>query len=95
MDPFSGFPSMSPVGLYWTSLSGPEVQQIFKVGTHQKSDVLLPGGRTFITWNNGEKIQKKNPNKILKIFFQFFSFFGLDFFDTKFVFKNLTCEYEK
>ena len=39
----------SHLGLYRTSLSGPEVRQSFKVRTHQKPDVLLPGRRTFIT----------------------------------------------
>ena len=47
------------LGLYRTSLSCPEVRQIFKVQTHQKPDVFLPGRRTFITWKNGTKIQKK------------------------------------
>ena len=46
-------PKLSPhvpkLGLYRTSLSGPDVRQIFKVRTHQKPDVLLPGRRTFIT----------------------------------------------
>ena len=37
------------LGLYRTSLSGPEVRQIFKVWTHQKPDFLLPGRRTLIT----------------------------------------------
>ena len=64
----------STLGLYRTSLSGPEVRQIFKVRTHKKPDVLLPGRQTFITWKNGEKNPKKNPKKktISKIFFKFF-----------------------
>ena len=37
------------LGLYRTSLSGPEVRQIVKIRTHQKPDVFLPGRRTFIT----------------------------------------------
>ena len=37
------------VGLYRTSLFGPEVRQISKVRTQQKPEVLLPGHRTFIT----------------------------------------------
>ena len=71
------------VGLYRTSLSGPEVRQIFKVRTHQKPDVLLPGRRTFITWKNGGKKskkikkKKKNSKKIFKIFFKIFCFFCL------------------
>ena len=72
------------LGLYRTSLSGPEVRQISKVRTQQKPDVLLPGHRTFITWKNGKKIQKN--------FFLNFSFvylFGLGTFDTKFVFRDL------
>ena len=52
------------VGLYRTSLSGPEVRQILKVRTHQKPDVLFPGRWTFITWKNGKKIQKKSKKKI-------------------------------
>ena len=66
------------LGLYWTSLSGPEVQQIFKVWTHQKPDVLLPGRRTFIIWKKWGKNQKKKK-KIQKFFSTFFSrfFFGL------------------
>ena len=63
------------LGLYWTSLSGPEVQQIFKVWTHQKPDVLLPGRRTSITWNNGEKIQQKKSKQNFEIFFSIFFFF--------------------
>ena len=65
----------SILGLYRTSLSGPEVRQIFKVRTHQKPDVLLPGPQTFITWNNGEKIQKKIQTKVSNFFFHFFSIF--------------------
>ena len=34
---------LSTLGLYRTSLSGPEVRQIFKVRTHQKPDVLTVG----------------------------------------------------
>ena len=82
---------------YRTSLSGPEIRQIFKVRTHQKPDVFPTGRRTFITWKNGEKNpQKKSPPKNLKILFsKFFSrffflySFGLRTFDTKFVFRNL------
>ena len=61
------------LGLYRTSLSGPEVRQISKVRTQQKPDVLLPGHRTFITWKNGEKIhKKKQKKKISKFFFKIF-----------------------
>ena len=93
------------VGLYRTSLSGLEVRQIFKVRTHQKPDVLLPGRRTFITWKNGKKNPKKIQNKIQKkkyfFFSKFFSrfvfvyLFGLGTFDTKFVFlwEVITCNW--
>ena len=78
------FPSQSlatcarNVGLYRTSLSGPEVRQIFKVRTHQKPDVLLPGRRTFITWKNGEKNPKKKSKK--KNFWKFFFWIFFGFF---------------
>jgi len=76
------------LGLYRTSLSGPEVRQIFKVRTHQKPDVLLPGRRTFITRKNREKNPKKKFQKSFSNLF-FVYLLGLVFFDTKFVFRDL------
>ena len=67
--------------------SGPEVWQTFKIWNVRRTDVFLPGCRTFNTLKSRRKKMKKKP------FFEFFSNAShLRFFDTKFVSMDLIWE---